>query len=169
MVIKLEGDIMVHSRDVQEAIRDHDDVKNTVNKRLNKKIIVPTNMVVRNRRAGSGGLLLLSSVGTYDRSVAASVLGCHSSFVDHNGVDLEAVIGRKRGESSVVVETSALRGFDSVHFGGRKDDKLNDVISRQNTIVVYSLGDKRFLCMNGPAFSVGYRRVLQNIGVKSNL
>ncbi|HVF69086.1 MAG TPA: hypothetical protein VNA13_00830 [Xanthomonadales bacterium] len=169
VVIKLEGETLVHSRDVQEAVREHQDVRNTLNNRLDKKIVVPTNMVVRNRRASSGGLLLLSSLGSYDRRFAAGILGCQSDFIDGEGIDLEAVTGRKIGESSVVVEKDVLRKFDKVHFGGRRDDAIRDTISRSNAIVVYPLGDKRFLCMNGVVFAQGYRRVLQNIGVQSNI
>lgn len=68
-------EFMVHSKDALRALREHEDIKK-INKRADKKIIVPTNMVVRNRRTRPTDLVLLSSIGQYDRHVAAGILGC---------------------------------------------------------------------------------------------
>lgn len=74
-------------------------------------------------------------------------------------------MGRRVGESSVVVETGVLKRFAGVHF----DDKLKASLGRRNLIVAYPLGDQQFLCMEGLKFAKWYRDVLQKAGVQSNL
>lgn len=65
-----------------------------------------------------------------------------AGVVTSEGVDTVTLIGRERGECSILLPTKTLAKFDRI----RISDKLYKATYRQSSLVVYPCGNQTFYC-----------------------
>lgn len=160
-IVKFEGGSTVGAVYVKRRLE-----KSRQFRGVGKKIIVPKTIAVSNMDRSKLALLTYLTHEFYDQVGTGPQDGDFNHLgANHEGIDTWQVMGRRRGECSPVIAKSFLTNFSEVHMS----NGLYAVLSRNTRAVAYPLGWNKYLLMKGKAFLAGYRDVLQNAGVKSNL
>jgi hypothetical protein len=79
--------------------------------------------------------------------------------ISHQGVDTESLIGRKKGECSIVLAEEILEKFNQVIM----TESLYKAVNRESVIIAYPLGNQKFICAVGKHFLKEYNRTKELI------
>lgn len=131
---------------------------------FNKRLIVPKTMVTGSHKDEFTRLALITSLEKehYSQEMVAEVLGYQSSTgITHKDLDLEKLVGRKRGECSVLLNMDTLRRFGAVVFSQQLDNELK----RKNAVVAYCLGERNYFCADSILFRKAYFNLITDVRV----
>ncbi len=110
-------------------------------------------MIIGNKRDLYRKIALVSSYEyeRYNSGEVAQLLGYEASeaeMMSHQGIDVNAFIGRDRGECSLILADSVMERMDTVIFS----QKLSRDLRRKNAVVSYAFGNKVFWCAQSNQF-----------------
>ena len=112
-------------------------------------------MIVGNSHDNFTKLALLTSLEgeRYQAEMVAERLGYEGAFViTHESIPTEELIGRKRGDCSVLLDTDNLNKFTVRVFSQR----LHNELGRKNALVAYCLGGRYYFCADSIEFRKSY-------------
>lgn len=152
------------------AVRDQFLPGNPIGRKL--KVLSPNTMVIglysdrSQRELIKNGLFSLLVDERYNEFAALSSLGGEqTNFATHKGVDLCITTGRSRGEVSLLLGLSFLKGFSVIDVSYR----LTRALLAPDTIAAYPLGRQLYFCARGTAFLDGYEKFIRDLGIPLNI
>lgn len=122
---------------------------------FNRRILVPKTMITGNSLDKFTRLALVTSLEgeRYQAGMVAELLGYEDTLgITHDNIPTEELIGRKRGECSVLLDTDNLNKFAVRVFSRR----LHDELGRKSALVAYCLGGRYYFCADSIEFRNAY-------------
>lgn len=154
-----------------ECVIKYNQIKNTLDdSRIfrdrfggNKKILVPKVEILGSSDDGFKRLMIFSSLEheRFDKRRSAELLG----YTSHARIEQNKAEEFDLGTAGLFCSGNLLGRFTRVDFS----DKLRDALRRKNVVPVFALGNRNYLCIDGQFFGLGYKEILNDLGVVNNL